>query len=281
MENTTRTVYGAYIQTAEYLKSPIVILPHSTLNEKLGINQDIPIASTDIPGMGYFAIGNGGHTMLTGADGITIPSPVQHLSTDAALYNQLPYVLRLPNNDLDAATRLKYRLRRSEIHNGVTYIAYYLKVIDLSNTIPQMEYNTVADGATNSVAFAPSVSNLNPTPPAVSSTGVNVTSGDYITVTSKVPFTMDTNDITEFVNVANIIYGNPNYAIISEIGLITGVDKQVVGNFNGVSSAYTDVIGAQVSSFISTFFAMQFSNTGIDILLDVGSVEPLLNISNM
>ncbi len=131
-ENICRTVYGSALQTAKQLGLPYDVKANSTLNEKFGILSSVSLASDDIPNMRYFVIGNGGHQMTIGANNIAKPEPIQHLATDAALYNQIPFVLREPENDLSPSERLKYALRRSETHQGRPYYAYYLRRLDLT-----------------------------------------------------------------------------------------------------------------------------------------------------
>lgn len=276
MERIVRTVYGAYLQTCQLLNLPVVLKPNSTLNEKFNIHTNIAIADSDRPAMLYVGIGNGGHRMVVGSNGIGKPEIIQHTPRHAALYNQLPFVLRLPSADLTPTERANYRLRRLETHDGTTYVAYYLKKLNMTNTVPQLELRTVTDGITSSTVFSPTIADLNPTPPAINPNGVLTTTGDYIAATGKVPFTMDANEVTEFLNVANIIYGDEGYAMISEIALCSGVDRTVVGDFNGSSSGYIDSIGVQIMNFIGQFVHVPSNNSGIDIEFDVGSVEPLL-----
>jgi len=276
MESSIRTIYSAALQTSQLLGLPVVIKPNSTLNEKFGVHQSVAIAETDKPAVRYITVGNGGHRMVVGADNIAKPEPIQHTPRDAALYNHLPFILRLPSDDLLPVERMQYRLRRLETHDGVVYVAYYLKLLDLSDTTPQLELRSVTDGVTTATAFTPTAADLNPTPPPITSGGVITTSGDYIAATAKVPFVMTTTDIEEFLNVCNIIYGDVNYAMITEIGLCSGVDRVVTGDFNGVSTGYTDAIGVQITSFLSSFFALAFTNGEISLMMDVGSLEALL-----
>ncbi len=282
----TRTCYGAYLQTLQLLDLPYTEILHTTLNEKFNINNGVIVPAGETPFLQYVGIGNGGHSMVIGANNVAVPQPVQHLPTDAALYNQLPFVLRLPSNDLTLAEQAGYRLRTLVSYGGISYVAYYLKTLNLLNTeggitsnVPSMMYNTVSSGTVTATSFTPSAANLNPTPPSTSTTGVVSTTGDYIAATAKVPFVMTTFDITEFLNVANIIYGDPSYAIISEIALCSGLDYSTTATFNGVSQTYTDAIAVQVMTFISSFYAAQFTNSGINLLMDVGAVEPLFALS--
>lgn len=279
MKSVVRSVHGAALQTAALIGLPHVIPPHSTLNEKFNINANMTIPDTEIPRIRYVGIGNGGHRVVVGANNISYNQPIQHLPRHSGLYNQLPFVLRPITNDLTPQERAKYRLRTVIQHGGVSYAAYYLKTLDFSNTVVDLEYFTVDNGVTTSSTFSPNSSDLNPTPPDLTSTGVVSTSGDYIAATSQVPFKMDAGEIEEFANVANILYGSTDYAIISEIALCSGMDKVVTGTFNGVSASYTEAIGVQINDFIATYLATSYSNQMIDISFDIGAVEPMLTLS--
>lgn len=297
MNTIIRTAWGAQVQTASLPGISMPSLTNSTINEALACNATATLTPADRPITKYVAIGNGGHAITPGVGGLGLPSPVSHRSLDVTLFNHLPFVLRLPTNDLTAIEATKYRMRQL-VHvlsgvitpgpaplnsTAVNYIAYYLKVLDTTTANISMMYNTVVNGAVTSTPYTPPVSGLIPVPMALANAGVNVTSGDYITVSALLPFVMTAADTAEYVNVCTIIYNDPNYAIISEIALVSGVERNVTnaitpnttipGTF--VNSTYTDLVGAQVMSFISTFFAMQFNNAGIDFTLDIGASEPL------
>ena len=275
MELITRTVYGSYLQTCSLLGQPVIVAPSSTLNEKLSIQSGVAFSAEQTPRMRYAAIGNGGHKMVMGSNGISRPEPIQHRSTDASLYNQIPFVLRLAANDLSAAQRQKYALRRIEEHDGISYIAYYLKKLDYVGVIPEMEYKTVVSGVTTSTAFVPNSSNLNPVPPDLASTGVNVSTGDYVSSVANIPFTLNVDEVNDVLNVASIIYGDVGYAIISEIALCAGVDKIVnVVDTGGNTFNFNEVIGTQIVSFVNGFFSMNFTNNGLNVIFGVGASEP-------
>ena len=281
MENITRTIYGAKLQSSLLLNKPVIIDTNSTLNEKFSIQANVALGTNDKPAMNYVAVGNGGHRFVTGSNGRGRPVPIQHNPTDAALYNQLPFVLRTLDNDLDSIQKQKYGLRRVETYNAVQYVAYYLKRLDLSTTVPEIKYSAVVNGSTTTTPFTPTTSNLNPTPPDVNVNGVNITTGDYVSTSSRVPFVLTTDDITELMNVANIIEGDSNFAIISEIATCSGLDKVVQvtspgqGTFN-----FNEVIAVQVASFISTNFYLPSTNAGLSLLLDVGATEPMMVLTS-
>jgi hypothetical protein len=278
MQEFVRSVAGAALQTAQLLGKPVVIQANSSLNQKFDIQASTQVSSDDRLAMKYATIGNGGVRVVTGVNGVAVLKAVQHSPRDAALYSHLPFVLRLPNNDLDAAQRSKYRLRRYETHDGQIYAAYYLKVLDLTATVPQLELRSVVNGVTTSTPYVPTLADLNPTPPAVDDT-VLTTTGNYIAATAKVPFTLSTWEIEEFLNVTNIIYGDDGYAMISEIGVCSGVDRAVTGDFNGTTVGYTEAIGVQICTFINTSIPVKFINTAFNMMLDTGSLEPLLELT--
>lgn len=278
MKSIVRSVYGAALQTAQNVGLPHVYLPHSTLNERFNINASMMPADTDLPHIRYACIGNGGHKVVIGSNNISLNKPIQHLPRHSGLYNHLPFVLRPLTNDLTPQQRAKYRLRNVVTIGGVAYSAYWLKALDLTGSVVESDYYTVNNGITTSTTFAPNSNDLNPTAPDLSSTGVVSTSGDYIAASTKVPFELNASDILELGNVANIMYGDKDYAIISEIGLCSGIDKVVTGDFNGVQASYTEAIGVQISNFVCTYLPTQYLDNDLSLEFDVGSVEPMLTL---
>lgn len=280
MKNITRTYLGAYLQTVQYLGLPFSYKPYTTINEKLDIQAGVEVPEGEYPTMGYIGIGNGGHEMQPTASGVSIPSKIQHLATQPVLNNMLPFVMRTPDNDLTPVEREKYRGLRIEQHDGVTYHAYYLRKLDKSSTIPQVELRTVSDGQLiTSTAYEPTVADLSPTPLTLDASGTLTTSGDYLSVTAKVLFSMTPEEVAEFVEVCRIIYGDEHYAIISEIALVSGYDKTITANMNGSIITYKEVIAAQANIFMNTFYACLFTNNGINSILDIGAVEPMLALT--
>jgi hypothetical protein len=275
-ENITRTVYGAVVQTTLFLDQLFDLVQNTTLNEKFGVQQGV--SSSVTPTLNYYGIGIGGHTMTAGTDGIYLPTPLEHEPTDAALFKHLPFVLRLPTNDLSQAEQAAYAMRTTLTVGGVNYIAYYLKRLDYSTTQVQMQLKSVAsDGTVSTTTFTPTTSNLNPVANPLATSGVNLTTGDYVTSTAKVTIAFTVNDITELLNAANIIYGDPSYALISELCLVSGVDKPItVTTTTGASYTFLEAIMAQVASFVNTLIPVRFLNSEVDIVLDLGATEALL-----
>jgi hypothetical protein len=280
MQNLTRTVYGSYLQSLELLGGSFQLTPYTTLNEKFAIEGGVVPAS--VPEFKGWVIGNGGHTTTVGTNNIPISTPLQHEATDPCCFHHLPFVLRELTNDLTTAQQANYALRRIEEWNGIAYAAYYAKRQDSSSIAPVIQIETVAsDGTATDVVFAPDSTNLSPTAKQLSATGVNVATGQLAKVTSQLDLSLDAFDITELLNAANVIYGDTNYAIISEIGLISGVDKTISASGSGASTFnFNELIAAQVIEFVNCMYPLVYASTGLELILDVGASEPLLNISN-
>ena len=277
--NVVRTAIASITQTCQYLGKQVRVYPNSTLNQKLNIFPDLVPTEAEIPKIRYLAIGNGGHNFVVGSNNRVKFQAVPHLARHAALYNQLPFVLRRPSEDLTAQERLRYRLRVIESHGGEVYVAYYLRVLDLSTTEAGLEYRHVENGVTTSTPYSPTLEDLSPVPPTlVAGQAVGVT-GDYIASSAKIPFVMTAEEVEEFVNACRIIEGEDGYAIISEVATVTAVDRALSGDFNGAIQPYTECIYAQVSSFITSAWVMEFQTDGIRMTIDVGNVEPLLATS--
>lgn len=277
--NVVRTAAAGLIQTTHYVNRPTALLSNTTLNQKFNIHRDVDITASDRQAVSCVGIGNGGHSFILGANGFPKWNAKHHEATHAAMYNQLPFVLRRENDDLSASLRQKYRLRRVEEHNGLRYVAYYLRVLDLSSSVVEQEIRRTVDGVTTAVPYVPTVEGMNPVPPTLVTGEAVVTTGEYIATTTKVPFVMTRDDIQEFVDACRVIYGEDGYAVISEMGMVASVDRVLLGDFLGEQQPYTEAIRAQITSFISTAFIAEFFADGFSMMVDVGNVEPLLKVA--
>ena len=276
MDNNVRSIYGAYLQTCALLGFNVDIKPNSTLNQKFDLFPNEIFNSGETPTVKYITIGNGGHTASMGVDGLPLINPVPHSPRHAALYNHLPFIIREVGEDLTPGERLLYRLRVPRTIDGVNYICYYAKALDLSLVEPKIELRNNTDGIITATDFTPSLADLNPVKPVIPVNGNITSTGNYLASTAKIEFVMNEAEITELLNACNIIYGSDNYAFISEIGLCSGVDRTLMGNFGGPPSAYTEAVGVQIMNFISTAIPAYALSTSITQTIDVGSTSPLL-----
>lgn len=276
MESTTRTILGANLQTHLVLNKQLVIQEHTTLNEKFNVAVDAILQPKENPAIKYVTIGNGAHTVGVDPDGFAYVKSYLHKPSDMALFNHIPFVCREIDNDLNEAERLKYRIRVLTYIKGIPYVLYYAKVLDMSESDPIMSRNTVIDGITTTLDFTPTLDNLSPIPSELVEEGINTTTGDYLSTLSICKLTLTPEEVQEIITACTILYGNQRYAIISELGVCSGIDKTVPGNFNGTSLNYTEVAACQLFAISSCFYQMNQSQEGISIYINVGAVEPLL-----
>lgn len=284
-KTVTRTVLGAYLQTHNLLGKTLNLLDHSTLNEKFGILS--PLANDDYyildgernPTLKCIVIGNGGHTVIVGPDSIPYTSPYQHRCTDFALFNHIPFAMRLlPAEDGEVVgtfVRADYCLRKEEEHGGDMYAVYYgMRIPNPEDTNITIKNFTVIAGETQPPTnFVPTFEdNLEPTPPELPDEGVITTTADYVAVSAILQLILTPDKIEELKNVAQILYGNEDLAIISEIGVCTGADWDLNSPAN-----FTEVKACQIFTHIVTYHSASHVNNGLDINLELGATEPLLS----
>lgn len=278
-QNIFRTVYGAELQTRQLLKLPFSMRANTTLNEKLNIASGVAPDSGQMPAFAYWCIGNGAHKFSSGQGGLTKTEKIPHLGTDGGLYNQVPFAIKPLASDFATQDRNKYMLRKQITLNSSPYIAYYGKRIDFTGVTAGLQKLVTVDGVTTATTFTPDSTNLNPTPPVLDSEGINTISGQYVSASATLNLSLSADDVTELMNVFNLLYGDTAYAVISEMGLLTGVDKTILSPTQGGTINFNDAIAVQVWTYVLTNVPLEFSPSGWNILLDIGATEPLLSIS--
>lgn len=278
MRNVTNTLWSNHLAVSAFLDRPFEIFEHTTLNEKHGIHASEVLQPGQMPSMGYYVIGNGGHGSITGQGGMALTYPLEHENDHAALYNQIPFVLRRLNDDLPEAQRQLYALRKQVQFGGVDYIAYWAKRIDLSDVIVDLKRVTIVDGQEVSVPYVPTSDCLNPIPPAQPNGGSTSTSGEYLASTAIVSIPFAERDVTELFNVAKIIYGDERYAVISEFAYCTGVDRPVTISTPLGQVTFNEVIACQIASFVTAHYELVYLNQGFDLKAQVGAADPLLGM---
>lgn len=273
--NLTRTLYGSSLQTTQFAQLPFDMKANTTLNEKFGIQSGVAPAAGQMPKVGFYCIGNGGHAYQTGAGGIPILTVVPHVATDAALYQHLPFVLRAIGSDLTPTQQQAYALRKIITVNSLQYIAYYLKRLPTNAAVVELQIETITNGVPTITEFVPSSANLNPTPPNLGG-GSNPLLSQFALCSSLLPMILTADECQELLNAATILYGDPNYAIISEMGICSGVDKTVT--IEG-GATFNEAIAVQICSHLATFHAITYTATGVNSNLNLGTNDPLLVVS--
>lgn len=280
--SVTRTIYGAYLQTCLKLGLPFTLIPNTTLNERLAIESGVLPPLGEMPAMRYLVFGNRGHKTVHADDGSEEVVPVPHQSKNAGLYGMIPIVLRETNNDLPAALRANYALRRMEQHNGVQYIAYYAKRLNYDGVNPSLQEIRVVDGEVVVTPYTPTSNDLNPEVPEIANSGMVLGSDTNISSSAIVQIRLTESEIAEMINAHRIRTGSSRSPIISEFGFVSGVDRQVQGSSGGSGSfMYQEIISAQLNVIISTHHAIGYSSSGATLAFDIGNTEPLLGENSL
>lgn len=281
MKNVCPTIWSNFLQTNHHLDLPFVLPEKSTMNERLNIQASAALSLGEKPGMKVLVIGNGGHRAVTGADGFPLIDIIDHEADHAAPYNPIPFVLRNIDDDLTAGERANYALRTEVTLDGINYIAYYGKRINLNDVTVEIKKTIVEDGVSSTAPYVTSNANLYPTAPELSVNGTVTTSGEYLSTSAilSVPFTE--NDVAELVNVARIMYNDERYAVISEMCFCTAVDRTVsISTLNGQVN-FREVVGCQVATFVGCHYEMLFNSKGFDFRIETGAVEPMLGAAEI
>lgn len=278
MQLTVRTLYGMYLQNVAHNGVPLTEIEFSTLNERLEILPKVPVPNLSYPKLQYFVIGNGGHDSIISANGIAINVPRQKTALDASLYNIRPFIIRDVNNDLPPHQRALYCLRKEETYNGKRYIAYYGRRLDTAAATTELVMLTALEDGTTQIDPITKIlsrSNLYPQPQVLSPTGVNTLKGKYVRTMTHYRIDFSEEQVQELVNVANIINDDPREAIISEIGLVAGVDKPIRLDDN---THYDEVVRATICHHAAVFKSAMYDDAGFHFNVATGASDPLWNI---
>lgn len=283
MEQITRTGTFSALLSAMSRGAAYKFLPNTTLNEKFNVlPKDYPGIGT-YPVLSYMALGRGALRGEVSADGQDFyPRILQHTAEDCGMFNYMPFVLRLPENDLPAERRARYAMRTLKNYNGVDYWAYWLRRVDFS----QADTNIVikhkdADGNIVVQTWEPDESNLNPTPIELSSAGANLIAGHSMVSSTIVTLPLDEFDINEITNASKIITGKAGRAVASEVAICTGTAKQIQVQGQGGTFPFLEAQAVQIATFIRALLPFDTLNTALTDQLELGISEPLFNIEGV
>lgn len=280
MELYTRSIHSLSMQVAHYFGIPLTIPQHSTLNEKFGIQASATLGTSELPRVRYLGIGIGGHESTPGLQGLTLMKFKIHQARDAGMFNQIPLVLRPLGNDLTDVERADYALRRIENINGNDYFAYYLKRLKTEDMVIKLQNRDVDVNQNTTLSpFLPNSDDLSPTPIDLANGGANTVTGKYLSATVNMSINMKAFDAEEILNVVNILFGNENYAIVSEFALVSGVDRSVSSaDGAGGTITFNECACAQIANHIPALQPVFSQRNGFELTVEVGGIEPLLNL---
>lgn len=271
------------LMVAKHLGLPYTLLPNSTVNERLEIEQNAELNDGEYPNICCVVFGIKGHvTENSSAMGTTSPKSRRHRPRDTALREHIPAAMRLLNDDFNEVERKRYGLREIVEHEGETHVIYWAYRIDLTSVNIEDVILRMRDGELESEdSFSYSSSDLRPSIPEIN-VDLNdaLTDGDAIRSAALTKIVLNAADLTEIINVFKILYGDDDLALISEWGYCTGVDRIVqVPGANGENIAFNEIIGCQVSTFVSQFTKIESNEDIIDLSMDFGSRATRLTIS--
>ena len=280
MKKSTRTIYGALLDSAKRFNDPLPILPNSTLNQKFTVFENELPRQNELPIAQYLAIGLKGSEVTLSTEGFFKTKYRRYNPRWASLLSHVPYIVRPVEQGLTSDQREKYRLRTLEEFNGNFYECWWLRKLDLKANPVGVEYRKLINGNISSVAWEPSLSDLNPTPLTVNPNQVLLTGDDYLAATKKFEIEFTPQDIQELLNVCNVMYGDPDIANITEFGLVSGIERVMQTNFNGIMANYTEAIYCQITDFINSTLSAPNALRGQKLFIDGGSNEPLIIVNN-
>lgn len=282
MTAITRSIYGADLQSSEYINKPYVPEAKTTVNERFNIHYNKIPSAGELHALQYFCIGNKGHYATVSGDGFTNVAFYKHKPQDAGLYNFIPFVVRPELEDLSTSERLQYGMRVPiTVGSGpsaAVYWAYYFKKLDTNSLTPQKKIKTTVGGVSSYAPFEADEANLTPIPEIPSNSQVNTSDGTSYEVVTSLDVSINALDAEEIRNACQIIYGDASRAVISEIGVVSAVRKSVEvldKNLANTAGTYFEAIRAIITDFVSTHHSLVESSNGIDLKLNLGASEPL------
>jgi len=272
MVDYVRSPLGAQQQLAKLFGLPPQPTEGMTLNTLLDIHADELFEETDDPVAKYITFGIGGHKVIdNGVDYGFSEHP--RCGEVASLWEHVPFIIRPIDNDLTGETREKYRLRRLEEYNGEQYWAYYAMVIDIGDSVPHSyEMDTLVDN-TDVTPIETANLTLSSGPPTDQSE-LEEKSTVLIRTSLNFSISLDENETSELREAVNMYNGgdDPEYSVISEIGLCTGVDRPLDDQLGGT---YNEAIECVMHSSSNVGVITYLGNVGfINVTASVFSSEP-------
>ena len=143
-----------------------------------------------------------------------------------------------------------------------------------------MLHNTVVDGTTTTVPFVPTNANLHPQPTDPAANNVVTTNGTYLSTSAMIRLAFETADVNELLNVARIMFGSEERALISEIGLVAASDRTVTVTDPGQSAFnMSEAVMAHIATHITGLWPVAFTSEGFVYDLELGATEPLVGLT--
>lgn len=270
--NSQRTLYNVDLYLKFMLGVPYKIIPNTSLNEKFDILGKVTPPEGSYPIIKYWAIGTGGNSVVDNKGGLNYS---EHGSLDGALFNQIPFVMRRLEDDVDPAIREKYRFRKVELINNEEYACYYLRKIP-GFTVNDQFYKVVTkvmnDGTKQSMLYLVDLNDpaiLSPVPRDRFINIDNVDSTVCYTKLAKLEFNMTEEEIEDLNKVMDL--KKVERRNITEIAACTGFDTELDGNMEAACVQIALFFGVNLD------LALDLNSKGeLAKVLEIGGGESLL-----
>lgn len=270
-----RSCNTSQLLTAMYIRKPYTPLANSTLNEKFNIHKDEVPAVGEYPHLGLWCIGRGAHQLVVKSGGGSSPMNTPIYATDNSLELATPFVARELTNDLSEIERGRYALREVREINGVMYALYWARWLDMSNVSQVTELQVTEDGeVVSSKSYNPAPESLEPPARNYDDTALE-TSRQRITTYAEIGVSFTEQDVKEFIDACIVMYNDPTAAVITEIGMLSGIERSLPTATSGGQSMMNESIATQLNAHVSTYQAVHLSSKGFDLTILTGSGEPL------
>lgn len=243
------TLYGAIVQSCMSSGAPMLYIEQTTLNEQLNVFADEVVDTSIVPSRDWFGVGWGSTYSRPNADSIDEIVNYIHDPLDANLFHLLPMVMReIGNDDLTPERRAQYGMRALVNKDGKTYVAYYLKKVDRSQTVITADIvvpPSTPDGTEQVDEVTGDPRYLNPTPVKLT-TATERKDGAYVKVRSPVSMVFDPWEMNELLNAKQIMTASSQLEI-TEIGIFSGVPRDKTVTDGDSTFTYNEVMNAQLN----------------------------------
>ncbi len=232
--------------------------------------------------IGVLMVGRGGHGYELDDDNEVSPITYPHKSSDTGLFQPIPLIVREVNNDLTGTMKALYRLRTISQINGIYYAFYFGKKLDVTEIELQQILETINDGVVvNTEPYEPTANDLRP-----EKTDISVISdGTSLRTYAGLVIGFDDEEVVEMQNACELLLGDRNKAVVSEIAYVFGVDKPVTGVYPTTGTQTPQIPPANTYEFSaphigiveSTYKPVEFVGAFQDTK-NIGIAEPLFGI---
>lgn len=276
--STQRTLFNTDLHLAMLFGSSYACLPHTTLNERFGINSvnengDVAVKDSGYPTIQYLCIGVGGNPGINDSKGF-IHS--EHSPLDASLFTPIPFLMLEGEPGSVVDDRIKnYAFAKTEhLSNGKTYTSYYLRKIENVNNIYDNKFQRIKNVGSETFisTLDTNIDMLTPKPRSRKLDFKTIAETEFITKLCKMKITFSQQEVRDLYNVYKIRGIESN--MLTEMGICSARKVMKAGTDSELEPA--DV---QIMFFLDLNLDLTTSfNTGAGFTkyIEIGGAEPYI-----